>query len=114
MDYFNSFVKSRKVIARNRHSFSNNNFNLVDAAIQDAMEHKHAILMMINDYHNIHTIRRPCDEKTTYKVDHTATIIIKIVKEAPAIPVSPIHLIHNPRGIGVDLLLTNLCSATFF
>ena len=105
---------SSKVISRNRHSFSNENFNLVNSAIQDALELKHAILLMIDDYHNIHTIRRPCDEKTTYKVDHMATIIIKIVKEAPAIPVSPVNLIHNPSGIDVDLLLTNLCSARYF
>ncbi|KAJ7387356.1 hypothetical protein OS493_004347 [Desmophyllum pertusum] len=105
---------SSKVISRNRDSISKDNINVVNNAIQEAMDKKQAILMMIDDYHNIHTIRRPCDEKKTYNVDHMCTIIIKIVKEEPAIPVTSINLIHNPNGIDVDLLLNNLCSNSFF
>ena len=59
-------------------------------------------------------IFRPTDEKATSKVDHMCTIIIKIIKEAPAIPFSSVNLVHNPCGIDIDLLENNLCSVQFF
>lgn len=43
---------------------------------------------MIDDYHNIHTIGRPQDENSSHKMDHMCTIIIKIIKEAPAVALS--------------------------
>ena len=78
------------------------------------MERKQAILMMIDDYHNIHTIRRPQDQNTTTQVDHLCTIIVKIVKKAPASPFTSLHSIHNPSGTDVNLLVTNLRSNQFF
>ena len=86
----------------------------MNGAIKEAIDKKHAILMMIDDYHNIHTIRRPSQENNICKVDHMATVIIKIVKEATAIPISSVNLIHNPCGIDADLLVNNLCSNQFF
>ena len=83
--------------------------------LQEAINKKHAIILMIDDYHNIHTIRRPSNEKFTSKADHMCTIIFKIiVKEVAAIPLSSVNLIHNPSGIDVNLLVNNLCSNQFF
>ncbi|XP_078366821.1 uncharacterized protein LOC144650903 isoform X2 [Oculina patagonica] len=105
---------SSKVITRNRATIAKENLTLSNEAIKEAMDKKYAILLMIDDYHNIHTIRRPTDEEATSKADHMCTIIIKIIKEAPAIPFNLVNLVQNPRGIDIDLLVNNLCSAQFF
>ena len=59
-------------------------------------------------------MRRPIEETHTCEVDHMATIIIKIVKEASAIPLSSVNLIHKPCGIDSDLLVNNWCSNHYF
>lgn len=51
----------------------------------EAIDENFTILLMMEDYHNIHTIRRPQNDHSSYSVDHMCTIIIKTVKEAPAI-----------------------------
>ena len=98
---------------RYRANIDKERLNVVNNAIKKALEQKHAILLMIDDYHNIHTIRRPTEEGNTCRVDHMATIIIKIVKEAPAVPFSSVNLIHNPCGVDSDLLVNYLCSNHF-
>ena len=75
---------SSKVISRNHAAIAKQNFQVCNAAIQEAIDKEFTILLMIDDYHNIHTIRRPQEENRAYKVDHMCTII-KIVKEVPAI-----------------------------
>lgn len=105
---------SSKVISRNRAAIAKQNFQVCNDAIQEAINKEFTILLMIDDYHNIHTIRRPQEEKRVYKVDHMCTIIIKIVKEVPAIPFSSVNLFHNPCGIDADLLVNKLCSIQFF
>ncbi|XP_068738919.1 uncharacterized protein [Montipora capricornis] len=104
---------SSRTITRNRAAMAKENFNLCNNAIQEAINKKCAIWLMIDDYHNIHTIRRPQDASATCQVDHMCTIIIKIVKEAPAIEFNSVNLIHNPNGIDVDLLINQLCSVQF-
>ena len=105
---------SSKVLSRYRANIGKERLNVVNNAIKKALEQKHAILMMIDDYHNIHTVRRPTEEGNTCSVDHMATIIIKIVKEAPAVPFSSVNLIHNLCGVDSDLLVNYLCSNHFF
>ena len=105
---------SSKVLSRYRANIGKEHSTVVNDAIKNALENKHAILMMIDDYHNIHTVRRPRERTHTCKVDHMATIIIKIVKEASAIPFSSVNLIHKPSGIDPDLLVNNLCYNHFF
>ena len=104
---------SSKVITRNRSSLAKVNQKQCNDAITEAIQKKFPILLMIDDYHNIHTIRRPTDQFTS-KADHMCTIIVKIIKEATAIPFSSISLVQNPSGIDVDLLVNNLCSVEFF
>jgi len=93
---------SRKVISRNHAAIAEQNFQACNDAIQEAIDKQFTILLMIDDYHNVHTMRRPQEENRAYKVDHMCTIIIKIVKEVPSSPFSSLNLIHNP------LLLTFL------
>lgn len=57
-------------------------------SIKEAIDKIFTILLMIDDYHNIHTIGRPQDENSSHKMDHMCTIIIKIIKEAPAVALS--------------------------
>ena len=102
---------SSKVISRNQLAIAKENLNVCNDVIKEAME-KYVITLMIDDHHNIHSIRRPTDEATS-KVDHMCTIIVKIVKAA-ATPFSSVNLIHNPTGIDINLLVNNLCSNQFF
>ena len=106
---------SNKVISRNRAAIANQNFQVSNDAIQEAIDKEFTLLLMIDDYHNIHTIRRPQQENRAYRVDKMCTIIIKIiVKEVPAIPFSSVNLTHNPHGIDANLLVNKLCSIQFF
>ena len=105
---------SSKVLSRYRANIGKERLNVVNNAIKKALEQEHAILMMVDDYHNIHTVRRPTEEGNTCRVDHMATIIIKIVKEAPAVPFSSVNFIHNPCGVDSHLLVNYLCSNHFF
>ena len=105
---------SSRVISRNRAAIAKQNFQVCNDAIQEAIDKEFTILLMIDNYHNIHTIRRPQEENRAYKEDHMCTIIIKIVKEVHAIPFSSVNLIHNPCGIDADLLVNKLCSIQFF
>ena len=67
---------SSKVLSRYRANIGKERLNVVNNAIKKALEQEHAILMMVDDYHNIHTVRRPTEEGNTCRVDHMATIII--------------------------------------
>ena len=93
---------SSKVISRNRVAIAKENLSVCSDVIKEAIE-KYAITLMIDDYHNIHSIQTPTDEATS-KVDDICTIIIKIVKEATAIPLSSVNLTHNPSGTDILFL----------
>lgn len=47
---------SSKVLSRYHANIGKERLNVVNDAIKKALEQKHAILMMIDDYHNIHTV----------------------------------------------------------
>ena len=105
---------SRKVLSRYHANIGKEHTTVVNDAIKNALENKHAIMMIRHDYHNIPTLRRPTEGTHTCKVGHMATIIIKIVKEALVIPFSIVNLIHKPCGVNSDLLVNDLCSNNFF
>src|SRR5438046_845206 len=64
-------------------------------------------LMVLNldDYHNIHTKRRP--DTTTSEVHHFQTILLKAAPEVPVPPFTGKN-IHNPNGIDSNLIIENL------
>ncbi|CAH1770990.1 456_t:CDS:2, partial [Entrophospora sp. SA101] len=69
----------------------------------------------VNDYHNIHT-KCQADTTTTSDVHHFQTILLKVASETPAVPFTNLLMeknIHNPKGIGVDLVVDN-ASHSFF
>ena len=102
---------SSKVISRNRAAIAKQNFKVCNDVIQEGIDKEFTILLLIDDYHNIHTIRRPQQENRAHRVDQMCTIIIKIiVKEVPAIPFSSVNSTHNPRGIDGNLLVNTLRS----
>ena len=68
---------------------------------------------MIDDYHNIHSIKRPQNENSSHKVDDMCTIIIKIIKGAPVVEFSSVNLVQNLNGIDVDLLISKFCYVEF-
>ena len=67
------------------------------------MPQKKALLvLMIDDFTNIHTKRGPTDQ-TTSKARNMATILIKRFCNGSAIPVN--HNLINPDGISQEKLL---------
>ena len=56
---------SSKVLSRYRANIGKERLNVINNAIKKALEQKHAILMMIDDYHIIHTVRRPTEDGNT-------------------------------------------------
>ena len=100
-------------LAEKSNNTAKQNLSVVNEAIKEAIAKKHAILMIIDDYHNIHTIRRP-SQGNVCKVDNMAKLINKIVEQATAIPISSVNLIHNPCGIDADFLVNNSYSNQFF
>ena len=75
----------------------------------------HLTSFICNSYQYAYIVRRPTEGTHTCKVDQKATtIIIKIIKEASAIPFSSDNFIHKLCVIDSDLLVNNLCSNHFF
>ena len=68
------------------------------------------MVLNLDDYHNIHTKRRP-DTTTTSEVHHFQTILLKAAPEVPAPPFNNSFTdknIHNPNGIDSNLIIENL------
>ena len=62
----------------------------------------------IDDYHAIHTWRRP-DTVSTSSVKHFVTCVAKKVPECLLVPISAHGLsIHNPRNVDAELLCRQL------
>lgn len=68
--------------------------------MEDAIQNKHLVTLMIDDWTKVYKKKRPTDERTSV-VDNFCTIIINITKDVKAIPFIEPGKIHNPQGIAV-------------
>ena len=94
---------------------------IADQLIENARTQKQCVLLMIDDYHTIHTIPRPTSGQTSTAI-HMATCLADIHTSVPSIslPTEPIHYMptrSSVRGMVntgrvVDYFESNL--ATFF
>src|SRR2546421_5420688 len=68
------------------------------------------IILNIDDYHNIHTIRQP-DTTTTSNALHFITILMKASTQISAVPFNNItdqSIIQNPKGIDSSNIIIQL------
>ena len=67
--------------------------------IKKVIQEKYIVVCIVHDYHCIHCLRKPNDEKTS-DAKHMCAVVVKIFPEIPAIDL-PTNMedIHNPKGI---------------
>ncbi|XP_065061436.1 uncharacterized protein LOC135688497 [Rhopilema esculentum] len=93
---------SKSTQRRDFYKIAESHESLVKDFIADAIERKALLILMIDDFTNIHTKRRPTDHITS-KARNMATILMKRFCDGSAIPVDQ-HVV-NPDGICQDMLL---------
>ena len=74
-----------KTIRRLKEKLSLSNQKQVNTYIQSAILQKNLAVLVIDDFHSIHTIPRPTSSETSRAV-HLATAIIDIPESAPGLP----------------------------
>ena len=72
----------------------------IDDVVAEAITNKQQLVLIVDDYTTIHSIRRPQDEELT-NADFFCTIIIKVFKNVPAITACHVSTYHNPSGLNV-------------
>lgn len=77
----------------------------ISATIKQALEKGQRLSLMVDDYTNIHAIRRPTSERTV-DVTHMATVLIRIF-DRPAIPARGDNIgpVNDPAGVDIDSLV---------
>ena len=80
---------------------SKNHDMLVSQFISEACASKDLLVLLIDDYTNIHTKRRPNDEMTA-TARNMATILLKRLRGIPAIPASAVDI--DPLGKNSEAL----------
>lgn len=80
--------------------FQQSHRDSLDTVIKQAIEHQWLIVLIIDDYTNIHTKRRPTDPDVC-KAANMCSIIIKVFKNIKAIPVDSAINMHDPLGIDI-------------
>ena len=73
----------------------------MSAFIEEAISAKELLILMIDDYTNIHTKRRPKNQETS-TARSMATILLKRFHGVQAIPA---QCSINPDGVSTDLLI---------
>ena len=92
---------SKSTQKRDFTQMSKNHDILVSQFISEACASKDLLVLMIDDYTNIHAKRRPNDEMTS-TARSMATILLKRFRGIPAIPASAVDI--DPQGINSEAL----------
>ena len=74
------------------------------AFINDSLRNEDLLVLMIDDYTNIHTKHRPKSQETS-AARTMATILLKRFKGIPGIPAKTKNAVKNPDGASSDLLV---------
>ncbi|RIB10066.1 hypothetical protein C2G38_2207130 [Gigaspora rosea] len=91
-----------RTVDRHKTAISEEHANNVDSTLAEYLEN--AMVLNIDDYHNIHGIKMPTTTITSTAV-HLATILMNPITTQQAI--SRIN-IHNPRLVDAELIKTNI------
>ena len=79
--------------------------------IQDAIENKWLLVLIIDDFTSIHTKRRPQADKAS-EAKSMCTIVIKAFKNIRAISVLQASIMHDVNGISINTCLQIITSAS--
>ncbi len=85
------------------------NSECVNNAVDLARENGWLVVCIVDDYTTIHAKRRPTDT-TTSQVNCMCTIVCRIFPQIPAIPLTSLGNLQNPRGVDIELLKTEFAS----
>ena len=101
---------SKRYMNNIRKSLSQNHQNSLEKFFTDAIQNEWLVVLIIDDYTTVHTIRRPTETKLS-QANSMWTIVAKAFKEIAAVPrPNDIRLLHDPEGVNVDLLLSTITS----
>eukprot|EP00118_Oscarella_pearsei_P006253 m.28392 g.28392 ORF g.28392 m.28392 type:complete len:944 (+) comp30747_c0_seq1:253-3084(+) len=89
------FTGHPKTIKRLRKKHASENRGLVDNYIQQALDKSHLTVLVIDDFHCVHTIPRPTSSETSTAV-HMATSIVDIQSLIPSIPLPSVSIHYWP------------------
>jgi len=78
--------------------------------IQDAIENKWLLVLIIDDLTSIHTKRRPQGDKAS-KAKSMCIIVVKAFKNIPTVSVLQASIMHDVNGIGINTCLQIITSA---
>ena len=104
---------SSRTISNELTKLSSANKENVRQSIDEARINKWLVVCIIDDYTTIHTKRRPTEQQAS-KANSMCTIVCRIFKDIPAIPIPELGRIHNPDGINphhISEAMTNVFSA---
>ena len=90
---------------RGVHDSSKHHFVRIKNVVDKALENQQAIVIIIDDYTNIHT-RRRCDTSQQRNNSHMATILLRVF-DIPAVRIQEVPA-NMPGGINVHLLMNEL------
>ena len=90
---------------------SENHGKLFKHFIEDAIEHKWLLALIIDDFTSIHSKRRPQGDKA-FEAKSMCTIVVKAFKNIPAISVLQVSIMHDVNGISINTCLPTITSAS--
>ena len=90
---------------------SENHGNLFKHFIEDAIEHKWLLVLIIDDFTSIHSKRRPEGDKAS-EAKSMCTIVVKAFKNIPAIRVLQASIMHHVNAISINTCLPIITSAS--
>lgn len=91
---------SRSKVCSLMNTMSQNAGKKIDEVVVEVIINKCQLVLIVDDYTTIHSIRRPQDEELT-NANFFCTIIIKVFKNVPAIPACHVSTYYNPSGLNV-------------
>ena len=91
---------SRSKVCSLMNTMSQNAGKKIDDVVVEAIINTWQLVLIVDDYTTIYSIRRPQDEELT-NANFFCTIIIKVFKNVPAIPACHVSTYHNPSGLNV-------------
>ena len=99
---------SRKVYYM-RKNIEHSHQHQINDEIEKAIQGNYLVVCIVDDYHCIHTKRRPEDVKVS-DAKHMCTIVIKIFSKIPAIPLTTkMEDLHNPEGVSAEVCCAMIC-----
>ena len=92
-------------------SMSENHCKSFKHFIQDAIEKKWLLVLIIDDFTSIHTKRRPQADKAS-EAKSKCTIVVKAFKNIPAVSVLQASIMHDVNGISINTCIQIITSAS--